>query len=512
LRENPLPGVCGRVCFHPCEGVCNRQYLDSAIAIHTIERFVANAAARNDLKANLEALPQKPEKIAVIGSGPAGLSAAWFLSLLGYACDIYESLPEAGGILRWGIPEYRLPATVLKSEIGRIESRGIRIFTGKPVSASEVEQMRSCYQGIFLGCGYSRGTPLGIEGETPEAVKDGLEFLKSVRLGERPSCQGLSAVIGGGNTAVDVARTVVRLGGKAAILYRRRREDMPAFEEEVVMALEEGVVLYELLAPASIRPERDLYQLTLHRMRVEGRDRDGRGRIVPDGEEHVQMEVERIFTATGASAAEPWYDPPATGQGAINLSHCTLTVDERGHVLMYGGDLTNTIKNVTQAIASGKQAAMALDTYFRQGIGEIESRLAACRVGDGPALSMEIYMGGPRKSRSPHIVRHEEINTDYFHYEARITQPRLLVEERTGSFDEIDMKISANLAIREAERCFNCGLCNQCDNCWLFCPDVAVIRGRDMENRHIDFDYCKGCGLCAAECPRNAVTLSEEEL
>jgi 2-oxoacid:acceptor oxidoreductase delta subunit (pyruvate/2-ketoisovalerate family) len=171
----------------------------------------------------------------------------------------------------------------------------------------------------------------------------------------------------------------------------------------------------------------------------------------------------------------------------------------------------NETKNVTQAIASGKQAAMALDTFFRDGAAAVEARLAECRVGGGPALSMEIYMGGPRRLRSSHVVRPEEINTDYFLFGARMTQPRLLAEERTGSFDEIDLRVSAGTSIREAGRCFNCGLCNQCDNCYDFCPDVAVRRGRDMKDRHIDYDYCKGCGLCAAECPRNAVTLGKED-
>jgi len=512
LRENPLPGVCGRVCFHPCEGICNREGFDSSLAIHTIERHLADTAARNDLKPALEKLASQPQKIAIIGSGPAGLSAAWFFTMLGYACDIYEALSEAGGILRWGIPEYRLPAPVLRTEIGRIESQGIRIFTGKHISESELNKLRGNYSAVFMGCGYSRSTPLGVSGETSESVKDGLEFLRSVRQGEKPSCQGLSAVIGGGNTAVDVARTVIRLGGKAAILYRRRRQDMPAFAEEIAMAMEEGVALHELLAPGAIEAQGDQYKLILRKMKIEGQDKDGRGRIVPDGDKTSEVTVERIFTATGADVAEPWYNPPSDKSGAITLSHCQIKFDKGGIPLVYGGDLTNVTKNVTQAIASGKQAAMAIDTYFQQGRDAIESRLASCRVGDGLSLSMEVYMQGARRLRSSHIVQPEEINTDYFQFEARVVQPRLLVEERTGSFNEIDMRISANLAIREASRCFNCGLCNQCDNCYIFCPDVAVIRGRNMEDRHINFDYCKGCGLCAAECPRNAVTLEREGL
>jgi len=509
LVENPFPGVCGCVCFHPCESNCNRRHFDSAIAINKIERFLADTALRNELKPVLTKRSGQPEKIAVIGAGPAGLSAAWFLNMLGYACDVYESQDEPGGILRWGIPEYRLPLPVLKAEISRIEEQGIRILTGQKVSEERLADIRNQYKAVFLGCGYALSTPLGISGEKEETVLDGLAFLHKVRSGEKPSCDGVSAVIGGGNTAIDVARTIVRLGGKAVILYRRRRADMPAFEDEVVMALDEGVELNELLAPAGIDVQGRKKLLSFKRMKVEGQDKDGRGRIVPVGDQTVTVTVDRVFTATGAGADESWYNPPAAEKGVKPFSHCTL-VTRDGAPLLYGGDLTNGIKNVTQAIASGKQAAMILDTYFREGMDCIGPRLEACKVGSGPSLSMEIYMGGPRSKRSPHVVQYNEINTDYFQFEPRISQPRLLAEERVKTFAEIDLKISANLAIREAERCFNCGVCNQCDNCYLFCPDVAALRESNMENRHIDYDYCKGCGLCAAECPRNAMTLGEE--
>lgn len=277
------------------------------------------------------------------------------------------------------------------------------------------------------------------------------------------------------------------------------------------MALEEGVEMRELLVPQSVRSQGGRYRLILRKMTIDGHDRDGRGRIVPAGET-TDIDVERVFTAVGAQAAQAWFEPPSDRRNTKVLSHCTLLWEDGARPLLYGGDLVNETKNITQAIASGKQAAMALDTFFQKGPDAVEARLAACRVGDGPALSMEVYLGGPRRLRSSHVVQHEEINRDYFRFESRMTQPRLLAEERRHSFDEVDLRISANLSMREAGRCFNCGLCNQCDNCYFFCPDVAVKRGKDMTDRHIDYDYCKGCGLCAAECPRNAVTLGKEDL
>jgi Pyruvate/2-oxoacid:ferredoxin oxidoreductase delta subunit len=194
----------------------------------------------------------------------------------------------------------------------------------------------------------------------------------------------------------------------------------------------------------------------------------------------------------------------------MTLSHAVLDRRNPGAIMVYGGDLTNDTKSVVHAVASGKQAAMALDTLFQEGIEAVVPKLETCRVGPGPSLSMEIYLGGARQLRNPHVVRYEEINTDYFQFSPRVTQPRLLKEERVESFEEIDLKISAHLAMKEAERCFNCGICNQCDNCFIFCPDTSVIRDKDHQGRHINYDYCKGCGLCVVECPRNAMSLGEE--
>jgi len=194
----------------------------------------------------------------------------------------------------------------------------------------------------------------------------------------------------------------------------------------------------------------------------------------------------------------------------LTLNSCVLVSQPYGPVLAFGGDLVNPVKSVVHAVASGKEAAMALDVLFREGPAAILPKLQAALVGGGPAHSMEVYLKGLRCRRSQHVVRYDEINTDYFQFAPRIVAPRLLREERSRSFAEIDLRISAGMAVREAERCFNCGLCNQCDNCRLFCPDLAVAVDEKAPGRHINYDYCKGCGICVVECPRNAMVLEQE--
>jgi NADPH-dependent glutamate synthase beta subunit-like oxidoreductase len=512
LLENPFPGVCGRVCYHPCEHLCNRREFDEPVAVQSLERFLADTASRYELKPALEKLSAKRQKIAVVGSGPSGLAIAYFLARLGYQTDVFEALPEPGGVLRWGIPLYRLPARVLGEEIARIEELGVRIHCGKPISRKFLKEAKDSYDAVFLGCGHSHSLQLKIPGENLDGVEDGLQFLNKIRRGHAPTLNGTVAVIGGGNTAIDTARSAARLGAKVHLIYRRRRQDMPAFDEEVEMALEEGVEIWELQTPVKIAAQdRDLV-VTLQQMRVTEEDDQGRAHIQPDPKRRQEILVQHLFTAIGASAAEPWYDPPKKSSGSVRLSNCVLLPQSKGPVLIYGGDLVADIKSVVHAVASGKQSALALDILFNEGAESIQPKLQTCLVGDGPATSMETYLGGARSLRNRSIVRYEGLNTDYFHFSPRITQPRLLQQERLQSFAEIRLQIGASLAIREAERCFNCGLCNQCDNCHLFCPDIAVIRENNPQGRHINYDYCKGCGLCVVECPRNAMKLTEEGL
>jgi NADPH-dependent glutamate synthase beta subunit-like oxidoreductase len=513
LQENPFPAICGRVCYHPCEKACNRGELDEAVAVHTLERFLADTAARYHFTPDVERLPANGRKAAVAGSGPAGLAAAYFLSRLGYTCDVFEAASEPGGVLRWGIPAYRLPADILRGEIEGIRSAGVAIRCENPISRQFLEEAgsRSRYDAVFLGCGHWRGFRLGIEGEDLDGVMDGLQFLRKIRSDEEPPVlHGAAAVIGGGNTAIDAARSAIRLGASPLLIYRRTRRDIPAFEEEVRMALEEGVELRELVAPVRIVRVGNEYELTLQRMQVVGTGADGRSHVEPMPSELETLRVAHVFKAIGHGALEGWFDPPADLDGVMMLSQSALVHTEGKIPILYGGDLTTGIKSVVDAVASGKEAAMALDVFLKEGPDAVRPILDSCAVGAGPSLSMEIYMRGERCKRNRRVVTFGEINADHFQFASRIVQPRLLREERVRSFSEIDLRISASLAMREAERCFNCGLCNQCDNCQVFCPDLAVVRDASPRGRRIDYDYCKGCGVCIVECPRNAMSFEKD--
>jgi len=512
LEENPLPAVCGRVCFHPCERACNRGRLDAPVAVRHLERYLGDAAAAKEWPANLDnGLLQdaRDKRIAIAGAGPAGLSAAYFLARLGYCCDVYEARAKPGGLLRFGIPAYRLPRDVLDLEIHRIKALGVNFFCRKPITPGLLDKIVGDYDALFIGCGYARAIGLNIEGG--HLACDGLDLLHRLSGPQKKSFSGKAAVIGGGNTAIDLARSLARLGAEPMIIYRRRIEDMPAFGPEIKMAIAEGVSIMELAAPIGIRQNQpdsaspgSSYTLRLQRMKVGGSEGGGRARVVPDGENTRTIEVQEVFVAIGAEAEPLWQLASVDTDAGLNFSHCRL-IDQQ-IPLIFGGDLTSPVKSVTDAIASGKQAAVVLTAYFEKGLETVESSLAACRVGPGPALSMNAFLGMER--RSAQVVSDDQIVMDYFQSAPRVIPQLLDADRRRCSFEEIESGLSDEAAVQEATRCFNCGTCNACDYCRLYCPEMAVKVHKTQ--RSIDMDYCKGCGVCATECPRNAMALEEE--
>jgi NADPH-dependent glutamate synthase beta subunit-like oxidoreductase len=505
LLENPFPAICGRVCFHPCETACNRADFDDPVAIHALERFIGDIAIKDDLTLKLKKYPENGKTVCIVGAGPSGLAAGYFLSHLGYSCDIYEARSEPGGILRWGIPRYRLPDAVVASEIERIQKAGVKIICNTPMTQKFLQSLKDRYHAIFIGCGHDRSLKMNIPGEA--MAFDGLEFLSRLRKGEAVHSDKSAAVIGGGNTAIDVARSLVRLGATTTLVYRRRKQDMPAFKNEVKMADKEGVRIMELYSPIKIDEDDGEYILSLRRMKTSGLETDrGQARVIPDGQITYHLRAQKILVAIGAEPSPQWQLPSPKNAETLYLSHCAFTASDPP--ILFGGDLTNTIKSVTDAVASGKQAAMALDIFFKQGRHAITDHLNSCLVGNGPALSMECYTGGNRLARNSHIVSYDDINLDYFSQAPRVESESIAVDKRINSFAEIEATLTIDQAMEEIRRCFNCGICNACDNCRIFCPEIAVmLKGSE---RQINLDYCKGCGICVFECPRNAMDLEEE--
>ncbi|NQU65134.1 MAG: FAD-dependent oxidoreductase [SAR324 cluster bacterium] len=506
LRENPFPAVCGRVCFHPCENSCNRIAVDEIVGINKIERFLGDFAFCQEIDFPFEKQLSNAKRIAIIGAGPAGLSAAYFLTILGFSCEVFESASEPGGILRHGIPEYRLPKDILSEEIKRIEQMGVQIHCGIQVDENFLAEAKDRYDAFFIGCGYSRSIQLNIPGA--EFILDGLKFLKQVHQEKIISISGKVAVIGGGNTAVDVARSLLRFGAKPTIVYRRRIQDMPAFKQEIEAALEEGIEIIELSSPLSLFGENEDLILTVQKMKPGTRDGSGRTSVVPDGNQTQTLGFSKIYFGIGAEVGEDWHLPNNRNNELIQLSHCRIATGDSP--VVYGGDLTNNIQSVADAIASGKQAAISLDVYFKKGEDLIEKTLNSCKVGNGLSHSMEAYIGGINKNRDSHVVSKEEINIDYFPTKPGINSETISVEARRTSFSEVEQPLMEESIVKEAKRCFNCGICNECDNCNLFCPDIAVIKGEN--GRSINLDYCKGCGICVEECPRGAMVIEEEKI
>jgi NADPH-dependent glutamate synthase beta subunit-like oxidoreductase len=479
MRDNPLPAVMGRICYHPCETVCNRGFLDQAVGINSVERFLGDEAIRKGWSVQVTAAPTG-HRVLVVGAGPAGLSAAYQLALLGHEVTVREAADKLGGMMRYGIPRYRLPREVLDAEIDRIAALGVRFETGSPVDDLDRAMAQGGFDAAFLGVGAQRGRNAYIPAGDSAHVLDALTVLAAaedrwpVRLGRHV------AVYGGGNTAMDAARTARRLGATdAVVVYRRTQDRMPAQESELEEALAEGVQVRWLSTIAHA----DRGRITVERMEL-----DETGFPQPTGE-YDTLEADTVVLALGQDTELDWLaaaDGIAVRDGVIQVDGALMT----GRSGVYaGGDAIDAQRTATHAIGHGARAARAIDRRLR----DLDAAVPAATLTPTPF---------------------ERLNPWYYSDAPATVRPTLEAARRADSFAEVVHGLTEDNALYEARRCLSCGNCFGCDNCFGVCPDNAVAKlgfGPDGQPRYsIDLDFCKGCGLCAAECPAGAIAMISE--
>jgi NADPH-dependent glutamate synthase beta subunit-like oxidoreductase len=514
LRENPMPAVTGRVCDHPCETHCNRRLFDEPVSIHAVERMLGDRILERDPPTPVATT--RNERVAVVGSGPAGLACGYHLARLGYRTVLYEAAPEPGGMLRLGIPEYRLPREILDAQIERIRAEGVEIRCGVRVGPDVPWGEMARYDAVFVASGAHQGRATGMEGEDSEGVRSGLHFLNEVNAGGRPDVGRRVVVVGGGNTAIDCARTARRLGARVLVLYRRTRVEMPAIEEEILEAEREGVEFEFLAAPNAVaRRNGRLRGVECIRMVLGEPDDSGRRRPVPTEEGQFTAITDTILTAIG-EITDLGFLPPD-----VHQERWQIVVDELGAtstpVVFAGGDVTDSERTVAHALGDGKRAALGIDRFLRSVAGEPIPAVDPGKYCLGPEgnVSMTRWRDDdPLRRNSPvnEVIEFEDMNPDHFQHADRHSDHHLSDARTLAGFDEVNQGLGRDEAAAEALRCMNCGVCNQCELCLIFCPDMAVSRSEDGFGFVIDMDYCKGCGVCAAECPRGAMVMTREGL
>ena len=505
LKENPFPGVCGRVCYHPCESGCNRNQYDEAVSVNALERYVFDATV--DQSPELYPVPNSdPKKIAIVGTGPAGLSCAYFLALLGHKVTLFEARQELGGVLRWGIPEYRLPKPVLKKEIGRILGLGIEVKTGVVVGKQVSVEAMNRFDALFLSAGAGRSIPLGVEGESLTKVWRGTDFLNRINSGEKVRVEKEIIVIGGGNTAMDVARSARRLGSSVTVAYRRTKKEMPAIADEVEEAEQEGVRFEFLVQPVELKLLKNRkIRVKFQRMRLRKTSRDERPRPIPVKGSFVMLEADRLITAVGEGVDLSWIPQALSAKGFIKSGPSLMTEGSR---IFAGGDAVDQQRSVVTAISSGKRAAISIDLSFRgQDPEEVFSKI---RIGSKEALSMEAYLNGRERGNwgePKGVVIYDQINTLFFKPSERMRTGRIDPSKALKGFSEVHTGLSSEGARLSASRCFSCGTCNYCYNCYFFCPEGIVSFDPVDRMRRVDLDHCKGCGTCSRACPRHVIEM-----
>jgi 2-oxoacid:acceptor oxidoreductase delta subunit (pyruvate/2-ketoisovalerate family) len=476
-RDNPFAAIMGRVCYHSCEGACNRAKIDEAVGINSVERFLGDEALKKGWRFEPPAA-ETGKHVLVVGAGPSGMSAAYQLRRLGHAVTVIEAGPMMGGMMRFGIPKYRLPRDVLDAEMQRIIDMGVTLRLDTRVTDITQTMREGGFDAAFLAVGAHIAKRSFIPAKDSSRILDAVAVLRSMEGQEQPMLGRRVVVYGGGNTAIDVARTAKRLGAtEAVIVYRRTREKMPAHDFEVEEALQEGVMVKWL---STIKHAGD-GALTIEKMRL-----DEKGNPQPTGEFET-LEADSLVLALGQDVDLSLLDGVPgleMKDGVVQVDPATMMTGHPG--LFAGGDMVPADRNVTVAVGHGKKAARHIDAWLR-----------------GTRLQP------PARHRA---ATFERLNPWYYSDAPKTVRPQLDIARRTSSFDEVQGGLTEANALFEARRCLSCGNCFECDNCYGVCPDNAVVKLGPGKRFEFNFDYCKGCGICAAECPCGAIDMVPEEV
>jgi 2-oxoacid:acceptor oxidoreductase delta subunit (pyruvate/2-ketoisovalerate family) len=474
--DNPLPAVMGRVCYHPCESACNRAQIDEAVGINSVERFLGDTAIRNGWRFAPPAA-ESGKRVLIVGAGPSGLSAAYHLRRMGHVVEIHEAGPFAGGMMRFGIPKYRLPRDVLDAEVKRIVDLGVVLKLDTKVDRIVESMQAGRFDAAFLAVGAHIGKRAYIPAGSAAKVLDAVSLLRSMEGEEKPLLGRRVVVYGGGNTAIDAARTAKRLGAtEAIIVYRRTRDRMPAHDFEVEEALAEGIMMKWLSTIKRV----DEGALTVEKMRL-----DEKGFPQPTGEFET-LAADSLVLALGQDVDLALLD----GVPGLEIKDGTVQVGANmmtGYAGVFaGGDMVPSERTVTVAVGHGKKAARHIDAWLR---GEVYAPVEKHELASVDKLNAWYYADAPKTVR-----------------------PMLEIARRQDTFEEVQGGLDETNALYEARRCLSCGNCFECDNCYGVCPDNAVIKLGPGKRFQFNYDYCKGCGVCAQECPCGAIKMVPEEI
>jgi NADPH-dependent glutamate synthase beta subunit-like oxidoreductase len=475
VADNPFPAIHGRVCYHPCETVCNRADLDSAVSIHSVERFLGDLALEQGWQYERPAI-RNGRRVLVVGAGPCGLSAAYHLARLGHEVEIRDSGEETGGMMRYGIPAYRLPRDVLTGELDRIAAMGVLVTCGHAVEDLVAERQEGSFDAVFVAVGAHLSKRVDIPARDAGKIVDAVSFLRSVASGDRPSIGRRVAVYGGGNTAMDAARVARRIGAdEALIVYRRTREQMPAHLDEAEDAEREGVRIHWL---------RTITAFDGPELEIELMELDESGYPQPTGRFET-LAADTVILALGQESDTAFLrrvpGVEIARDGTVQVS-TSLQTGSPG--VFAGGDMVPSDQTVTVGVGHGKKAARYIDAWLRDAAVASEPK-------HEPASFDKLHLW-------------------YFGDSPRRQQPELPVEERVTDFAEVVSGLSAAEAVYEAGRCLSCGNCFECDGCLGACPEDAVIKLGEGHRYRFDYDRCTGCGACFEQCPVHAIEMIPE--